>query len=44
MRFNAKTSEKIAFALLSLAALTVVGFVLIILGYIIYNGYNAINI
>jgi phosphate transport system permease protein len=44
VRFNAKTSEKIAFALLSLAALTVVGFVLIILGYIIYNGYNAINI
>jgi phosphate transport system permease protein len=44
MRFNAKTSEKIAFALLSLAALTVVGFVLIILGYIIYNGYNAISI
>lgn len=44
MRFNAKTSEKIAFALLSLAALTVAGFVLIILGYIIYNGYNAISI
>lgn len=44
MRLNAKTSEKIAFALLSLAALTVVGFVLIILGYIIYNGYNAISI
>ena len=44
MRFNAKTSEKIAFALLSLAALTVVGFVLIILGYIIYNGYSAISI
>ena len=44
MRFNAKMSEKIAFALLSLAALTVVGFVLIILGYIIYNGYNAISI
>jgi phosphate transport system permease protein len=44
MRFNAKTSEKIAFALLSLAALTVVGFVLIILSYIIYNGYNAISI
>jgi len=43
MRFNAKTSEKIAFALLSLAALTVVGFVLIILSYIIYNGYNAIS-
>ena len=44
MRFNAKTNEKITFALLSLAALTVVGFVLIILGYIIYNGYNAISI
>jgi len=44
VRINAKTSEKIAFALLSLAALTVVGFVLIILGYIIYNGYNAISI
>jgi len=44
VRFNAKTSEKIAFALLSLAALTVVGFVLIILGYIIYNGYSAISI
>jgi phosphate transport system permease protein len=44
VRFNAKTSEKIAFALLSLAALTVVGFVLIILGDIIYNGYNAISI
>ena len=44
MRLNAKTSEKIAFALLSLAALTVVGFVLIILSYIIYNGYNAISI
>src|SRR5271169_3525191 len=44
MIFNAKTSEKIAFALLSLAALTVVGFVSIIIGYIIYNGYNAISI
>jgi len=44
VRLNAKTSEKIAFALLSLAALTVVGFVLIILGYIIYNGYSAISI
>jgi phosphate transport system permease protein len=41
---NAKNSEKIAFALLSLAALTVAGFVLIILGYIIYNGYGAISI
>lgn len=44
MRFNAKISEKIAFALLSLSALTVVGFVLVILAYIIYNGYSAINI
>ncbi len=44
MRFNAKISEKIAFALLGLSALTVVGFVLVILGYIIYNGYSAINI
>jgi phosphate transport system permease protein len=44
MRFNAQTSEKIAFALLGLSALTVVGFVLVILGYIIYNGYSAINV
>jgi len=43
MRLDAKTSEKIAFALLSLSALMVVGFVLIILSYIIYNGYSAIN-
>lgn len=42
--FNAKISEKIAFALLGLSALTVVGFVIIILGYIIFNGYSAINI
>lgn len=44
MRFNAKTSEKIAFALLGLSVLTVVGFVVVILGYIIYNGYSAISI
>jgi phosphate transport system permease protein len=44
MGLNAKNSEKIAFALLSLSALTVAGFVLIILGYIIYNGYGAISI
>jgi phosphate transport system permease protein len=44
MTLNARTSEKIAFALLSLAALTVVGFVLVILAYIIYNGYSAISI
>ena len=43
MRLNARTSEKIAFALLSLSALIVLGFVLIILSYITYNGYNAIN-
>jgi phosphate transport system permease protein len=44
IRLNAKKSEKIAFALLCLSALTVMGFVLVILGYIIYNGYSAINI
>lgn len=44
LRLNAKKSEKIAFALLGLSALTVMGFVLVILGYIIYNGYSAINI
>ena len=44
MRLNARTSEKIAFALLSLAALTVAGFVVIILAYIIYNGYSAISV
>ena len=43
-RLNAKTSEKIAFAMLSLSALTVAGFVLIILAYIVYNGYSAISI
>jgi phosphate transport system permease protein len=43
MRLNARTSEKIAFAFLSLSALIVAGFVLIILSYIIYNGYSAIN-
>jgi phosphate transport system permease protein len=41
---NSRTSEKIAFALLRFAALIVAGFVLIILGYIIYNGYSVINI
>lgn len=41
---NAKTSERIAFAMLSLAALTVAGFVLIILAYIVFNGYSAISI
>ena len=44
MRFNAKTSEKIAFSLLALSILIVVGFVIVILGYIIYNGYSAISI
>lgn len=44
MGFSAKTSEKIAFALLSLSTLAVVGFVLVILGYIVYNGYSVINI
>src|SRR5665647_1399081 len=44
MRLNARTSEKIAFALLSLAALIVAGFVLIILAYIIYYGYSAISV
>lgn len=44
MRFNAKTSEKIAFALLGLSVLIVVGFVVVILGYIVYNGYSVINI
>jgi phosphate transport system permease protein len=41
---NAKNSEKVAFALLSLAALIVAGFVLIILAYIIYYGYSAISV
>jgi phosphate transport system permease protein len=41
---NSRTSEKIAFALLRFAALIVAAFVLIILGYIVYNGYSAINI
>jgi len=44
VRLNAKKSEKIAFVLLGLSALTVMGFVLVILGYIVYNGYSAINI
>jgi phosphate transport system permease protein len=41
---SSKTSEKIAFALLTLSAMIVAGFVVIILAYIIYNGYSAINI
>ncbi len=44
MGLSSKTSEKIAFSLLTLATLTVAGFVLIILAYIISNGYGAINI
>nr|WP_204245462.1 phosphate ABC transporter permease PstA [Methanosarcina horonobensis] len=44
MGLNARTSEKIAFALLTLSAMTVAGFVVIILAYIIYNGYSAISI
>ncbi|MCQ1537252.1 phosphate ABC transporter permease PstA [Methanosarcina sp. KYL-1] len=44
MGLSAKTSEKIAFALLTLAALTVAGFVLVILAYIFFNGYGAISI
>lgn len=44
MGLNAKTSEIIAFAFLTLAALTVAGFVLFILYYIVSNGYSAISI
>ncbi|TFH06128.1 MAG: phosphate ABC transporter permease PstA [Methanosarcina sp.] len=44
MGLNARTSEKIAFALLRLATLMVVGFVLVILAYIVYNGYSVISI
>lgn len=44
MGLNAKTSEKIAFAFMGLAALTVAGFVLVILYYIVSNGYGAISI
>lgn len=43
-KLSAKTSEKIAFAFLGFSVLTVVGFVLVILAYIVYNGYSAINI
>ncbi|XMB90951.1 phosphate ABC transporter permease PstA [Methanosarcina hadiensis] len=44
MGLNARTSEKIAFTLLTLSAMTVAGFVVIILAYIIYNGYSAISL
>ncbi|AKB75844.1 Phosphate transport system permease protein PstA [Methanosarcina lacustris Z-7289] len=43
-RLSARTSERIAFAMLSLAALTVASFVVIILAYIVSNGYSAISI
>ncbi len=41
---NARTSEKIAFAMLRLSAMAVAGFVVVILAYIVYNGYSAISI
>ncbi|WP_292390470.1 phosphate ABC transporter permease PstA [Methanosarcina sp. UBA5] len=44
MGLSSKTSEKIAFSLLTLSTLIVAGFVLVILGYIILNGYRAIDI
>ncbi|MGB9940228.1 phosphate ABC transporter permease PstA [Methanosarcina sp.] len=44
MGLSSKTSEKIAFSLLTLSTLTVVGFVLVILFYIVSNGYEAISI
>lgn len=44
MGLSSKTSEKIAFSLLTLATLTVVGSVLVILFYIVSNGYEAISI
>lgn len=44
MGLSSKTSEKIAFSLLIIATLIVIGFVLIILGYIISNGYGAIDV
>lgn len=44
MGLNARTSEKVAFALLSLSAVAIAAFVVIILAYIIYNGYSAISI
>ena len=42
--FNARTTEKIAFTLLRLSAVAVAGFVVVILAYIIYNGYSAISV
>jgi phosphate transport system permease protein len=44
MGLSSKTSEKIAFSLLTLSTLIVAGFVLVILVYIISNGYRAIDI
>jgi phosphate transport system permease protein len=41
---NAKINEKIAFAMLRIAMGMVVAFVLVILYYIIYNGYSVINL
>ncbi|WP_292468150.1 phosphate ABC transporter permease PstA [Methanolobus sp.] len=41
---NAKINEKIAFALLKIATGMVVAFVLVILYYIVSNGYSAINL
>ena len=44
MGLNARTTEKIAFTLLRLSAVAVAGFVVVILAYIIYNGYSAISV
>ncbi|WP_406662651.1 phosphate ABC transporter permease PstA [Methanolobus sp. ZRKC3] len=41
---NAKLNEKIAFTMLKLAVLMVVAFVLVILYYIVSNGYSAISL
>lgn len=44
MRLSAKTNEKIAFIFLTLAPLTVVFFVVVILANVISNGYSAISV
>jgi len=44
MGLSAKVNEKIAFTLLTLAALTVAFFVVAILAYIIFNGYSALSL
>ncbi|MCD4703724.1 MAG: phosphate ABC transporter permease PstA [Methanosarcinaceae archaeon] len=44
MFFDRKTNEKIAFSFIGLSMATVVGFVLLILYYIISNGIGAINL